>query len=95
MFRLFTWLVLFVWFAVPLLWVSQPANSLGEWWFAADPASLNLLQSFIQRFVSANLWTEYAVPILRRPPWYGAMLLAMIMMIPWFFVRLLRNLRAD
>ena len=43
--------------------------SAGELWYELAPASLNLSQVFIQRYLHPNLWEGLAVPLLRRPYW--------------------------
>ncbi|RCK27852.1 hypothetical protein TH8_00175 [Thalassospira profundimaris] len=39
----------------------------GELWYRLDAGSLNLLQSFIQRYVSSWAWGTLFVPVLLAP----------------------------
>ncbi|GMG85247.1 hypothetical protein LNKW23_44640 [Paralimibaculum aggregatum] len=41
--------------------------TLGEWWFWADPDSLQLFQPAVERHVSPALWTSVIQPLLLAP----------------------------
>ncbi len=43
--------------------------ALGELWYAADPASLNLAQAVVQRYLFPALWDIGIVWVLARPAW--------------------------
>lgn len=54
--------------------------SLGKRWFEVHPASLNLLQALVQRYVHPVLWDPAIVFLLTWPAWLvfglvGALLL--------------------
>jgi len=44
-------------------------TSLGEHWYAIDPASLNAAQAAVQRHVSPVLWDPVITTILLLPAW--------------------------
>ena len=39
-------------------------SSWGELWYAAHPASLNLYQAVVERYVSSALWDQILAPLL-------------------------------
>ena len=41
--------------------------TLGEWWFWADPDSLQLFQPAVERHVSPALWNAVIQPLLLMP----------------------------
>ena len=45
------------------------ALTAGEVWYAIDPASLNLVQAVVQRYLHPALWDPVATAILLRPAW--------------------------
>ncbi len=66
-----------------LLWFEgrNLQKSWGQFWFDLHPASLNLTQSIVQRFVSPDLWDTYAVAMLEWKAWQGIALVAGILLL--------------
>ncbi len=50
-------------------------TSLGAFWFAVDPESLNLTQAVIQRYVLPFLWDPVLVNLLTVPLWLALVVL--------------------
>lgn len=51
-------------------WVSTDTfrfHSAGELWFKLDPASLNLAQAIIQRYILVDLWDPVLITVLQYP----------------------------
>lgn len=53
-------------------------RAAGQLWFSLDSASLNTLQSIVQRYLHPGLWDNVAVPLLLRPAWEVAVFLVML-----------------
>jgi hypothetical protein len=43
--------------------------ALGEFWYLADPGSLNGLQAGVQRYLDPELWETLFAPVLFWPAW--------------------------
>ena len=54
------------------------APVLGELWFRLAPASLNLTQAVVQRYVHPALWDGVLLPLLLQPTVLVATVLALI-----------------
>jgi hypothetical protein len=59
-------------------------KSLGEWWFWADPDSLQLLQPAIERHISPYLFDPYVLTLLEWPASIQFIVLGALL---WFFGR--------
>lgn len=73
-FRVLGWIFLFASIAVlvddsitALQMGSFRLAAAGELWYRLDAGSLNLLQSVVQRYISAWLWDTVFVPVLLAP----------------------------
>ena len=66
---------------------------LGEALFRYDPALLNTAQAGIQRYVSAALWDDVALPLLERPSWVLPAALGVLLLVLGFALPLLRDRR--
>ena len=42
-------------------------RALGEMWFKLSPATLNLVQSVVQRYLDPALWDDIIFPVLNWP----------------------------
>mgnify|MGYP003332445125 CR=1 FL=1 len=70
--------------------VGIPAGLL---WYEMDSASLNSVQSFMQRYIHAGLWDSVIVPLLNRPAWEALAFLVLFFAIVGGLVSSLRNKR--
>jgi hypothetical protein len=52
-------------------------QAVGELWYLIDPASLNLLQAVVQRYLWPWLWDPAAIWLLRLPSWLILVLLGL------------------
>ena len=74
-----------------VLFLLEPAPSLGKFWFDLHSGSLNLVQAVTQRYISPELWNSAIVPLLKQPPWYGFTVLAGLLAVPYCIIRLIRK----
>ena len=77
------------------LWVSgeDVVVPAGQLWYEIDSASLNSVQSFIQRYIHAGLWDSAIVPLLNRPAWEAVSILVLLFAIGGGLLSSLRNKR--
>ena len=86
LFRLLGRIFLMIAFAVValgvLVWLAghDVTKSAGELWYLLEPASLNVLQAIVQRYLHPSIWEALAVPLLVRPFW-EAMVLSFIFLL--------------
>lgn len=89
--RILSYLIFVLLSVALLLFLLEPAPSLGKLWFDAHSDSLNLMQAITQRYISPDLWNRAIVPVLKQPPWYGVTILAGLVAVPYFVIRLLKR----
>ena len=77
------------------LWVSgeDVLVPAGQLWYEMDSASLNSVQSFIQRYIHAGLWDSVIVPLLNRPAWEAVAILVLFFAIGGGLLSAHRNKR--
>ena len=77
------------------LWVSgeDVVVPAGQLWYEMDSASLNSVQSFIQRYIHAGLWDSVIVPLLNRPAWEAVAILVLFFAIGGGLLSAHRNKR--
>ncbi|WP_453962257.1 hypothetical protein [Amorphus suaedae] len=57
------------------------STSLGEWWYALSPGSLNLSQAVVQRYISPALWDPYIQGLLIAPGWAVLSVLGIVVLV--------------
>ena len=57
----------------------------GELWYRLDPASLNLSQVIVQRYLHPVLWNPVIVSLLQWPAWslLGGLGAVLVVLFPW------------
>jgi len=55
--------------------------SLGELWYGLDAPSLNLAQSFVQRYISPWVWDPAIIAVLQRPTWALPFIICLLLVI--------------
>lgn len=57
------------------------STALGTWWYAIDPASLNVSQAVVQRYISPALWDPYIQGLLVAPGWAVLGVLGIVLLV--------------
>ena len=89
--RILAYLIFLLLSVAIVLFLIEPAPSLGKFWFDMHAGSLNLLQAVTQRYISPDLWSGGIVPLLKQPPWYGFTILAGVFAVPYFTIRIFKK----
>jgi hypothetical protein len=56
-------------------------QAAGQLWFALDKESLNTAQVVVQRYIYADLWDSFAVPLLQRRAWLAVAILVVFFVV--------------
>lgn len=72
--------------AVLVFVAGSPGVNLGTLWNNGAPASLNLTQAVVQRYIHPAIWTDVLVPVLLMPAAGVFIVVAVVALLLWLLL---------